>query len=115
MTTDRVIGSRPFTDGAERTVYEDAQGRQYVLGQVVALCAVAVQVVIGGFDGFIVTPLIQQRTVSLPAGLILGSQVLVGILLGGLGVVLATPLVAVAYVLIRKLYVHDLLGDEAVD
>jgi hypothetical protein len=33
MNTDRVIGSRPFTDGGERNVYEDAEGRQYVLGQ----------------------------------------------------------------------------------
>jgi hypothetical protein len=32
MKTDRVIGSRPFTDGAERDVHEDAAGRQYVVG-----------------------------------------------------------------------------------
>jgi hypothetical protein len=32
MTPDRAIGSCPFTDGAERVVYEDAEGRQYVLG-----------------------------------------------------------------------------------
>jgi hypothetical protein len=30
MNPDRVIGSRLFTDGAERPVYEDAAGRQYV-------------------------------------------------------------------------------------
>jgi hypothetical protein len=29
---DRVVGHRLFTDGIERTVYEDAEGRQYVLG-----------------------------------------------------------------------------------
>jgi hypothetical protein len=29
---DRVAGRRLFTDGRERTVYEDAEGRQYVLG-----------------------------------------------------------------------------------
>jgi hypothetical protein len=27
---DRVIGRRLFTDGIERDVYEDAQGRRYV-------------------------------------------------------------------------------------
>ena len=27
----RVIGRRRFTDGLERDVYEDAEGRQYVL------------------------------------------------------------------------------------
>jgi hypothetical protein len=29
---DRVVGCRLFTDGIERTVYEDAEGRQYVFG-----------------------------------------------------------------------------------
>jgi hypothetical protein len=28
---DRLIGRRLFPDGLERDVYEDAQGRQYVL------------------------------------------------------------------------------------
>jgi hypothetical protein len=32
MKPVRAIGSRPVTHGAERTVYEDAEGRQYVLG-----------------------------------------------------------------------------------
>ena len=32
MKTDRVIGLSPFTDGAERVVYGDAEGQQYVLG-----------------------------------------------------------------------------------
>jgi hypothetical protein len=30
--TDRVVGRRLFTDGLERDVSEDAQGRPYVLG-----------------------------------------------------------------------------------
>jgi hypothetical protein len=29
---DRVAERRLFTDGIERTMYEDAEGRQYVLG-----------------------------------------------------------------------------------
>jgi hypothetical protein len=32
MKPDRAIGSRTFTDSAERVVYEDAEGRQYVIG-----------------------------------------------------------------------------------
>jgi hypothetical protein len=30
---DRVAGRRLFTDGRERDVYEDSEGRQYVLGR----------------------------------------------------------------------------------
>jgi predicted PurR-regulated permease PerM len=80
----------------------------------VAIYAVGAQLVIGGIDGFVVTPLIQQRSVAVPAGVILGAQVLVGILLGGLGVMVATPLAAAGYVLVKKLYVNDMLGDESV-
>jgi hypothetical protein len=29
---DRVAGRRPITDGLERDTYEDAEGREYVLG-----------------------------------------------------------------------------------
>jgi hypothetical protein len=32
MKPDRAIGSRPFTDGAERVVYEDTEWRRSVLG-----------------------------------------------------------------------------------
>ena len=31
--SDRVIGRRLFTDGLERDVYEDAEGRQYVFDE----------------------------------------------------------------------------------
>jgi hypothetical protein len=31
ITPDRIIGQRLFTDGTERRVFEDDQGRQYVL------------------------------------------------------------------------------------
>lgn len=81
---------------------------------IVALLSVCAQFIIGGFDGFVTTPLIQQRTVSLPAGIILGSQVIGGILFGALGVMLATPLAATVLVLTRKLYVNDFLGDKSV-
>jgi predicted PurR-regulated permease PerM len=80
-----------------------------------ALYATLLHIGIGGFDGYVITPLIQQRTVSLPAGLILASQVLLGVLLGGLGVLLATPLAAALFVLVKQLYVRDVLGDRSVN
>ena len=44
-------------------------------------------------------------------GLTLSAVLAMGVLLGPLGVVFATPLAVVAYVLVRHLYVEDLLGD----
>jgi predicted PurR-regulated permease PerM len=80
----------------------------------VALEAIVAQTLVGAFDGFVLTPLIQDRAISLPAGLILGAQVLIGAILGGLGLLLATPLAAVAFVLVRELYVRDVLEDAGV-
>lgn len=62
-------------------------------------------------ESYLLTPLVQRRTVSLPPALTIAAQVLLGVLLGGLGVVLATPLTAVALVLVKMLYVEDVLGD----
>jgi predicted PurR-regulated permease PerM len=53
--------------------------------------------------------------VSLPPGLILVMQVLMGTLTGGLGVVLATPILAVLVVLAKRVYVEGVLGDTTVD
>ncbi len=47
----------------------------------------------------------------MPPALILSAQVIMGVVQGILGVLLATPLVAVAIVLTKLLYVEDVLGD----
>jgi predicted PurR-regulated permease PerM len=59
----------------------------------------------------LLTPLIQKHTTALPPALILASQALLGALIGGLGVVLATPLLAAVVVLARRVYVEGILGD----
>lgn len=62
-------------------------------------------------DGYLLTPLVDRRTVSLPPALTITAQVLFGVLVGGLGVVLASPLTAAVLVLVKMLYVEDALGD----
>ncbi len=59
----------------------------------------------------LITPLVQKKMVYLPPAMIIISQVLLGILVGGLGLILATPLIAILMVLIQMLYVEDVLGD----
>ncbi len=49
--------------------------------------------------------------VCLPPVLIITSQIFLGVLLGTLGMLLATPLTAVAAVLVKMLYLEDLLGE----
>lgn len=74
----------------------------------VAALYVGVQVI----EGNVTTPLIQQRTISLPPALILAAQLLLGGLYGLLGLALATPLVAAVLTLVQLLYVHGFLGTE---
>ena len=69
-------------------------------------------VVIQSLEGFILTPLVQAKAVSLPPVLVVGAQLLLGILFGFLGVVLAVPIVAVGFVIVRMLYVEDLLDND---
>jgi predicted PurR-regulated permease PerM len=62
-------------------------------------------------ESYCITPMVQQRTVDLPPAVTIASQVLMGLLLGVLGLTLATPLVVVALVMVKMLYVEDGLGE----
>jgi predicted PurR-regulated permease PerM len=73
----------------------------------VAALFLAVQIA----EGYLLLPLIEKRSVSLPPALNIAVQVLLGALFGLAGVALATPLTAVMAVLITMLYVQDVLGD----
>ena len=73
----------------------------------VALLFLAVQTL----EGNVTAPLIQRRTVALPPVLTIFSQTVLGTLFGPLGLILATPLTAAATVLVRTIYVEDVLGD----
>ena len=75
----------------------------------VVLLYLGVQVV----ESYLITPYLERRTVSLPPALTLTVQVLLGAAAGVLGISLAAPLTAVGLVLVRMLYVEDVLKDRA--
>ncbi len=81
------------------------QGTNLAIG--VAAFYLALQFV----ESYLITPLIDQQQVQLPPGLILASQLLFGLAAGFLGLLLATPLTAVIYILVREFYVQDVLND----
>jgi predicted PurR-regulated permease PerM len=64
-------------------------------------------------EGYLLVPLVQRRIVHLPPALTLSAQLLLGLLAGLLGLLLATPLVAATLVIVRMVYVEDILGDRA--
>ncbi len=73
----------------------------------VALFYVVVQIIEGNF----LTPMVQQQVISVPAALILATQVLLFNLMGFLGIVLAMPLLACVMVLVQMVYVEGFLED----
>jgi len=62
-------------------------------------------------EGYVIAPLVDQRSVHLPPALGLVAQLLLGTLFGFLGLILAVPLAALAMVLVQMLYVEDFLGE----
>ena len=63
-------------------------------------------------ENYVVTPLVQMRTVHMPPVLTLAAIALFGALTGLLGLIVATPLAVVFKVAIQMLYVEDVLGDK---
>lgn len=61
-------------------------------------------------EGYIVSPLVNRRTVRLPPAVTVLSMAVLGALYGILGILIATPLTAAIILLLRELYVRDYLG-----
>lgn len=64
------------------------------------------------FESYLIEPLIERKAVRLPPALTITSQMLIALVAGPLGLLLASPLIAVVMVLVQMLYVEDALGDE---
>lgn len=62
-------------------------------------------------EGYVLQPLIEARAVDLPPALVVVMQLVFGTLFGFAGVALATPLAAGLAVLVKMLYIEDVLGD----
>jgi predicted PurR-regulated permease PerM len=82
-----------------------------VIVALAALWVVGIYIAIETIDDHVILPLLNWRAIWFPPALGIFSQVLLGALWGGLGVLLAMPLVASLIVLVKVLYVRDTLGE----
>lgn len=82
---------------------------------ITAVYVLALYVGVQLIESNIVTPLIERETVELPPALTIVFQLALAVLVGGLGLVLATPLLAVVMVLVQMVYIQDVLGDKKVE
>lgn len=82
-----------------------------VQGVSTALWVAALYVAVQFIEGNVLDPILTKKIVSIPPALTFGVQVALGVVVGPVGLAVATPLVAAAVVLVRRLYVEDVLGD----
>ena len=83
----------------------------FVDSPITAVYVLILYVVVQVVESNLVTPLIERETVELPPALTVVFQLGLGTLVGGLGLVLATPLLAMIVVVVQLVYLQDILGD----
>jgi len=83
----------------------------FAAGMQTGLIVLAGYLVIQNLEGSIVSPLVQQRAVKLPPALLIALQVLLSLVFGVMGLILAAPLTVVAMVAVQKLWVEHTLGE----
>lgn len=76
---------------------------------ILVIPAFVLYVVINETDGKIIQPRIVQTTLSIPAGVVLPFQIISASLFGFFGIMLAMPILAIVIILVRELYVVELL------
>jgi len=81
----------------------------------VAALAVVVYIAVQQIESYLITPSIEQETVSLPPAVVMLSQILFGLLFGWVGLFIAAPVVALSIVLVRMVYIEGFLGDDLED
>lgn len=66
-----------------------------------------------GIESHLLVPLIQRHAVNLPPAMAVLALFFMGELFGFLGLLLAIPLTATLFVLVKVVYVRDMLGDDS--
>lgn len=83
-----------------------------VQSPVKALYVILLYIGIQTIESYLITPMVQQRTVSMAPAMLISVQILVGVWLGLFGLFLATPLLVATTVIIQMLYIEDTLHDK---
>ncbi len=84
----------------------------FIASPISALYVLALFVGVQLVESNVVTPLIERETVELPPALTIFSQLALTVLFGAVGLILATPILAVVMVLVQTIYIQDILGSE---
>jgi predicted PurR-regulated permease PerM len=77
-----------------------------------ALYVIVLYAAVQSFESNVLVPQIEKRVILLPPALVLLGQIGMGVLLGVFGLILAMPLAATIAVLLKMIYIQDVLGDK---
>jgi predicted PurR-regulated permease PerM len=87
----------------------------FLQGPQQALYVALLYLVLQTVDGYVLTPLVDKKSVELPPVLTITAQVLLGLAFGFIGILLASPFTAAVVIVVKMLYVEDVLGDPVMD
>ena len=76
-----------------------------------AVYVIALYIGVQIIESYLITPWIERKTVEIPPALTIVFQLALAVMVGGMGLVLATPLLALVLVVIQKVYIEDVLHD----
>ncbi len=77
-----------------------------------AVSVIVLYLIAHAVEAYVAGPLIQKKMVSLPPVLTIAGLFIFGELFGILGLIVATPLIVASLVIIKLLYVENVLGDK---
>ena len=77
----------------------------FMQGPTTAIIVAGMYIFIQIAESNFITPMVQQRLISIPPALIIIAQLLISPLTGGWGLVLATPLMIIVMILVKELYI----------
>lgn len=83
----------------------------FTLGSDTVVWTLIAVVIVQQIEGNLILPMVQRKMVSIPPALAMFGIVIGGVVFGTLGLMLGFPLLVVCFVLVKKLYVREVLGE----
>lgn len=84
----------------------------FLQGPVTAIVVACVYILIQTLESSLITPQIQKKMIKVPPALIIIAQLFMGVLTGGWGLLLATPLMVIIMVLVQELHIKKMKEQE---
>ena len=84
----------------------------FLVGPITALIVAALYIFVQVLESSVITPQIQKKMIEVPPALIIIAQLFMGVLSGGWGLLLATPLMVVVIIVVQELYIKKMKQEE---